>query len=101
MFRPSRAAGRGHARGVRGARLRAVRADRAVADGDLGARARAALDTGKLVKQLRDKYGVSITGGQDAVKGKIFRVAHLGYFGPFDILTSVSAHRDGARRISA
>jgi aspartate aminotransferase-like enzyme len=34
---------------------------------------------------------VSITGGQDAVKGKIFRVAHLGYFGPFDILTSVTA----------
>jgi aspartate aminotransferase-like enzyme len=49
------------------------------------------LDTGKVVKQLRDKYGVSITGGQDAVKGKIFRVAHLGYFGAFDILTSVSA----------
>jgi aspartate aminotransferase-like enzyme len=49
------------------------------------------LDTGKLVKQLRDKYGVSITGGQDAVKGKIFRVAHLGYFGSFDILTSVTA----------
>lgn len=49
------------------------------------------LDTGKLVKQLRDKYGVSLTGGQDAVKGKIFRVAHLGYFGPFDILTSVTA----------
>jgi aspartate aminotransferase-like enzyme len=51
----------------------------------------AGLDTGKLVKQLRDKYGVSITGGQDAVKGKIFRVAHLGYFGAFDILTSVTA----------
>ena len=49
------------------------------------------LDTGKLVKQLRDKYGVSITGGQDAVKGKIFRIAHLGYFGAFDILTSVTA----------
>jgi aspartate aminotransferase-like enzyme len=49
------------------------------------------LDTDKLVKQLRTKYGVSITGGQDAVKGKIFRVAHLGYFGTFDILTSVSA----------
>jgi aspartate aminotransferase-like enzyme len=49
------------------------------------------LDTDKLVKQLRDKYGVSLTGGQDAVKGKIFRVAHLGWFGTFDILTSVSA----------
>ena len=49
------------------------------------------LDTDKLVKQLRDKYGVSLTGGQDEAKGKIFRVAHLGWFGPFDILTSVSA----------
>ncbi len=49
------------------------------------------LDTGKLVKHLRDRYGVSISGGQDAVKGKIFRVAHLGYFGSFDILTSVAA----------
>jgi aspartate aminotransferase-like enzyme len=49
------------------------------------------LNTDKLVKQLRDRYGVSITGGQDAVKGKIFRVAHLGYFGIFDILTSVTA----------
>jgi len=49
------------------------------------------LDTGKLVKQLRDHYGVSIQGGQDAVKGKIFRVAHLGYFDTFDIITSVAA----------
>jgi aspartate aminotransferase-like enzyme len=49
------------------------------------------IDTGKIVKHLRDKYGVSITGGQDAVKGKILRVAHLGYFGVFDILTSVTA----------
>ena len=28
---------------------------------------------------------------QDAAKGKILRIAHLGYFGPFDILTSVTA----------
>jgi aspartate aminotransferase-like enzyme len=49
------------------------------------------LDTDKLVKQLRNGYGVSITGGQDAVKGKIFRIAHLGWFSPFDIITSVAA----------
>jgi aspartate aminotransferase-like enzyme len=49
------------------------------------------LDTGKLVKHLREKYGVSIMGGQDAVKGKIFRLAHLGYFDTFDILTAISA----------
>jgi aspartate aminotransferase-like enzyme len=49
------------------------------------------ISTDKIVKHLRDRYGVSITGGQDAVKGKIFRVAHLGYFGSFDILTSTTA----------
>jgi aspartate aminotransferase-like enzyme len=49
------------------------------------------INTDKVVKHLRDRYGVSITGGQDAVKGKILRIAHLGYFGPFDILTSVTA----------
>ena len=78
MFRSSRAAGRGDAPGLRRARLRAVRARRAVADGDRRSAAPKGFDTGKLVKQLRDRYGVSITGGQDAVKGKIFRVAHLG-----------------------
>jgi aspartate aminotransferase-like enzyme len=51
----------------------------------------AGLNTDKLVKHMRDQYGVSLTGGQDAVKGKIFRVAHLGWYGPFDIVTSVSA----------
>src|SRR6185312_5028383 len=40
VFRPSRAPRRGHARRLRRARLRAVRARRAVADGDLGARSR-------------------------------------------------------------
>ncbi len=49
------------------------------------------VDTDKIVKHLRNQYGVSITGGQDAAKGKILRIAHLGYFGPFDILTSVTA----------
>ncbi len=49
------------------------------------------LDSGKLVKHLRSRYGVSIVGGQGDLKGKIFRVAHLGYYSPFDILTVVTA----------
>jgi aspartate aminotransferase-like enzyme len=51
----------------------------------------AGLKTGKLVKHLRDRYGVVIVAGQDEVKDSIFRVAHLGYYSPFDILTIVSA----------
>jgi serine---pyruvate transaminase len=36
------------------------------------------------------KLGITANGGQDALKGKIIRIAHCGYFGAFDILTSLS-----------
>jgi aspartate aminotransferase-like enzyme len=49
------------------------------------------LDTGKLTKLMRDKYGVTMAGGQDHLKGKIFRVAHLGYMGKFDVIVGLSA----------
>jgi serine---pyruvate transaminase len=49
------------------------------------------VDGGKVVKLMRDKYRVTIAGGQNQLKGKIVRVAHCGYFGAFDILTSISA----------
>ncbi|MFA7074311.1 MAG: alanine--glyoxylate aminotransferase family protein [Endomicrobiaceae bacterium] len=45
---------------------------------------------GKIVKVLREKYGVSIAGGQGAVKGKIIRFAHMGYIGKADILVGFS-----------
>jgi aspartate aminotransferase-like enzyme len=40
---------------------------------------------------MRDKYGVTIAGGQGKLKGKIARIAHCGYFAPFDIVTTISA----------
>jgi serine---pyruvate transaminase len=49
------------------------------------------VDGGKLPKIMRDKYGVTIAGGQSQRKGKIGRIAHVGYFGAFDILTAVAA----------
>jgi aspartate aminotransferase-like enzyme len=49
------------------------------------------IDTDKLVKHMRSVYGVSIVGGQGSMKGQIFRIAHLGWYGPFDILTVVTA----------
>ncbi|MDR1474550.1 MAG: alanine--glyoxylate aminotransferase family protein [Endomicrobium sp.] len=41
---------------------------------------------GKIVKILREKYGVSIAGGQGDLKGKIIRFAHMGYIGKADLL---------------
>jgi aspartate aminotransferase-like enzyme len=41
---------------------------------------------GKVVKILREKYGLSIAGGQGDLKGKIIRFAHMGYIGKADLL---------------
>jgi serine---pyruvate transaminase len=48
------------------------------------------VDGDKLVKLLRDRYGITANGGQNELKGRIVRIAHSGYFGAFDILTSLS-----------
>ncbi len=48
------------------------------------------IDGANFVKRLREK-GVSIAGGQAQLKGKIFRLAHMGYMDKFDILQMVSA----------
>ncbi|NQU75489.1 MAG: alanine--glyoxylate aminotransferase family protein [Planctomycetes bacterium] len=42
-------------------------------------------------KILRTKYGCSVAGGQDDVKGKIFRVSHMGFVDPFDTIGMVAA----------
>jgi aspartate aminotransferase-like enzyme len=49
----------------------------------------AGIDGGKVPGALR-KLGITANGGQDHLKGKILRIAHCGYFGAFDILTSLS-----------
>jgi len=46
---------------------------------------------GAFVKYLRDTMGVTFAGGQDHLKGKIVRIAHLGYYDVFDICTAFSA----------
>jgi aspartate aminotransferase-like enzyme len=44
----------------------------------------------KIVSHLRDRFGVTIAGGQDAWAGKIFRLAHLGHYDELDMLTILS-----------
>ncbi|MGD8534329.1 MAG: alanine--glyoxylate aminotransferase family protein [Candidatus Aminicenantes bacterium] len=51
----------------------------------------AGIDGIQLVKTMQGKYMAYIAGGQDPYKGKIFRIAHLGYMGGFDIITALSA----------
>ena len=48
------------------------------------------IDGGALNKLLREKYGITVAGGQAQLKGKIFRIAHLGYTDTFDIITAIA-----------
>ncbi len=48
------------------------------------------IDGSSVVKQMRTRYGITIAGGQDHLKGKIVRIAHIGYFSEFDIITAIS-----------
>jgi aspartate aminotransferase-like enzyme len=50
-----------------------------------------AVDGGKLVAYLRDRMGVTFAGGQDQLKGRIVRIAHLGYMGSFDTISAIAA----------
>lgn len=49
------------------------------------------IDGKKIIKKMRDDYGVSIAGGQATLVGKIFRLAHMGYMERFDVLIALSA----------
>jgi len=49
------------------------------------------VDGQKVVKVLREKHNITIAGGQDQAKGKIFRIAHFGYMDTYDIVTAVAA----------
>jgi len=42
-------------------------------------------------KLIKDKYDILLAGGQDNLKGKIFRIGHLGYVNDKDIISVISA----------
>jgi aspartate aminotransferase-like enzyme len=49
------------------------------------------IDGPALRTYLRDHLGYTMADGQGALKGKIFRLAHLGYFDRFDTIAAVAA----------
>jgi aspartate aminotransferase-like enzyme len=44
------------------------------------------IESGAIVKGLKNEFASTVAGGQGALKGKIFRIAHLGYYDATDIL---------------
>ncbi len=49
------------------------------------------VDGGKWEAVLEGKYGLKLAGGQGSMKGKIVRIAHMGYMDPLDIVGIVAA----------
>jgi len=49
------------------------------------------LDSSDVVKALKTRFGVVIANGQGEMKGKIFRIAHLGYFDYMDTVALLAA----------
>lgn len=48
------------------------------------------IDGQAVYKNLREQYGITAAGGQDRAKGRIFRIAHLGFSERFDIITAIA-----------
>ncbi len=49
------------------------------------------IDGASVPKLMRDRFGVTVAGGQGHLKGKIVRIAHCGYYGAFDIVIALTA----------
>jgi aspartate aminotransferase-like enzyme len=48
-------------------------------------------DADKITSQLKQKFGLQLAGGQGELKGKIFRISHMGYIDHIDTLGVLSA----------
>lgn len=51
----------------------------------------AGIDGSALLSKLEKQYGFKLANGQDTLKGKIWRLAHMGWCDPFDIIGALSA----------
>lgn len=59
------------------------------------------LDADKVLDYLRDQMGVVLAEGQDQLKGKVIRIAHVGYMGAFDVITAIAALEMALRKFGA
>lgn len=49
------------------------------------------IDAQEVVRIMKEEFGINIAGGQAHLKGKIFRIGHMGYMEKFDIISAISA----------
>jgi len=51
----------------------------------------AGLDSGKIVKEFRESFSAVVANGQGDMKGKLFRIAHIGYYDYLDTVGILAA----------
>lgn len=49
------------------------------------------VDAEKIRSVMKKRFDIALAGGQDHLKGKIFRIGHLGFVGDRDILAAISS----------
>lgn len=91
VFRRHAILGRAAREAIRGLGLEIFGPDDENANVVTAVRVPEGIDGAKIPKIMRDTYGITIAGGQGHIKGKIIRIAHCGYYGAFDILSTIAA----------
>jgi aspartate aminotransferase-like enzyme len=57
------------------------------------------IDGAAVPKLMRDRFGITVAGGQGHLKGKIVRIAHCGYYGAFDIVVALTGLEMAVREL--
>lgn len=59
------------------------------------------INADQVLEYLRDRMNVTLAEGQDQLKGKVIRIAHVGYMGAFDVVTAIAALEMALRKFGA
>jgi aspartate aminotransferase-like enzyme len=57
------------------------------------------IDGQEVVKILREEYGITIAGGQAQLKGKIFRISHMGHLDEWDMIIVLAATERALKKL--
>src|SRR5580765_5081961 len=61
----------------------------------------AGVDSGAIVKQFRESFNAVVANGQGEMKGKLFRMAHIGYYDYLDTIGALAALEHVLARVSS
>lgn len=59
------------------------------------------VNSDKLLDFIRERMGITFAEGQDQLRGKIIRIAHVGYMGAFDVLVAVGGLEMALKKFGA